>query len=99
MQSEAEAMRDAIGSGDITVEYNGEQVALDDTADIAADRRGHVQLALDLNMMRASFSLSQGPFDVTPTLSATFSPDATVTRGQYAFNAVNLFDRLSQSAE
>lgn len=99
MQSEAEAMRDAIGSGDITVEYNGEQVALDDTADIPADLRGHVQLALDLNMMRASFSLSQGPFDVTPTLSATFSPDATVTRGQYAFNAVNLFDRLSQSAE
>ena len=99
LQSQAEAMNAAIGSDDITVEYNGEQVALADTADIPAELRGHVQLALDLQLMRASFSLSQGPFDITPTLSATFSPSTAVTRGQYAFNAVNLFDRLSQSAE
>lgn len=99
LQEQAEAARDALGNDDITVAYNGEQVPVTDTADIPADMRGHVQLALDLQLIRVSFELEQGPFDLTPTVTATFSPNANVTRGEYTFSAVNLFDRMSQAAE
>jgi len=99
MEAEAEAARAALEGEAITVSNGDERVALTDDADINADMRGYVQLALDLQLMRASFSLSQGPFDLTPTLSAAFDANKNVDRGTFAFNAVNLLDRLNQVSE
>lgn len=99
LQAEAEAARVTLEDEPITVSNGGERVALSDDGDIEASLRGYVQLALDLQLMRASFSLTQGPFDLTPTLSATFDAEEDVDRGTFAFNAVNLLDRLNQAAE
>jgi hypothetical protein len=95
-ETEAEAARAALEDTTITVAFKGEQIALEDDADIPAELRGYVQLALDLQLMRASFRSTQGPFDFEPTIHAKFEPNLAVTRGAYAFNAVNLFDRYSQ---
>ena len=99
MEDEAEAARIALENEAITAARGDERVALDDDASIPAHLRGYVQLALDLQLMRASFLLEQGPFDFEPKLHATFNPSSSVTRGAYAFNAVNFFDRFSQAAE
>lgn len=99
LEAEAEAARIALENEPITASNGDERVALSDDADIDPALRGYVQLALDLQLMRPSFSLSQGPFDLTPTLSATFDGSSFVDRGTFAFNAVNLLDRLNQSAE
>lgn len=96
LESEAEAVREALESEAISVAYKDERVALDDDASIPLELRGHVQLALDLQLMRASFTLEQGPFDFEPTVHATFGPGEIVTRGAYAFNAINLLDRYTQ---
>lgn len=95
-EAEAEAARAALESEPITVAYKQERIALEDDADIPAELRGYVQLALDLQLMRASFRSTQGPFDFEPTIHAKFEPAVTVTRGAYAFNAANLLDRYSQ---
>ena len=99
LQDEAAAAEANLETRKITVTRRGELIELSDDADIPAELRGYVQLALDLNLMRAEFGLEQGPFDLEPTFTATFSPTDTVTRGEYAFNAANLFSRLSIIAE
>ena len=99
LEAEAEAARAALENGAITASRGDERVALDDDADIPAHLRGYVQLALDLQLMRASFALEQGPFDFEPTLHATFDASSNVKRGEYAFNAVNLLDRINQTVE
>lgn len=99
LEAEAEAARVALEDRAITVSFAGEQIALSDDSAVPAALRGYVQLALDLQLMRARFTSSQGSFDFTPTISAAFSPAGVVTRGDYAFNAVNLFDRLGQASE
>ncbi|MFC4559072.1 S8 family serine peptidase [Virgibacillus kekensis] len=71
-------------SGDVTVEYNGERVPIEDSSDIPEKLRGYVQLALDLNILNAKFDATQGPYDLEPTVTATFSPNKTVTRGDFA---------------
>lgn len=96
LEDEAEAVRAALENEPITVAFNDERVTLDDDADVPADLRGYVQLALDLQLMRATFTSEQGPFDFEPTIHARFEPAEIVTRGAYAFNAVNLFDRYTQ---
>lgn len=99
LEAEAEAVRAALEDEPITVAFNDERIALEDDTAVPAALRGYVQLALDLQLMRAEFSLSQGPFDLEPTLSATFAPADDAVRGRYAFNAVNLLDRFNQAAE
>jgi len=99
LQDEAETAEANLENRKITVTRGDELIELSDDADIPAELRGYVQLALDLNLMRAEFGLEQGPFDLEPTFTATFSPTETVTRGEYAFNAANLFNRLSIIAE
>ena len=79
-------------TGDVFATYDGERVKLSDSGAIPADLRGHVQLALDAGLLPAQFAVTQGRFDLTPTVTATFGPSATVTRADYAAAAVRLFD-------
>lgn len=99
LEAEAEAARGALETEAITVAYKDERITLDDDASIPADLRGYVQLALDLQLMRATFTSVQGPFDFEPTIHARFNAGNLVDRGSYAFNAVNLMDRLYQASE
>jgi serine protease AprX len=71
-------------TGDVTVQYKDSRVAVKDGANIPAHLKGYVQLALDLNILNASFSVKQGPYDLQPTVEAVFKPEAKVTRGDYA---------------
>ena len=83
--------------GPITVAYKDERVPLDDDGDVPDALRGHVQLALDLQIMHATFSLTQGPFDLEPTIHARFNPTTAETRAGYAFAASNWLDRFRQA--
>jgi serine protease AprX len=82
LQGEARAF-----SGDLTAFYDGKRIPLDDAASIPASLRGYVQLALDRGLINARFAVTQGPFDLQPTLHAYFDPSKTVTRGAYAVAA------------
>jgi serine protease AprX len=71
-------------TGDVTVQYKDSRVLVKDTASIPAHLKGYVQLALDLNILNATFSVKQGPYDLQPTVEAVFSPEKNVTRGDFA---------------
>jgi serine protease AprX len=72
-------------SGDtITVQYGDTRVAIHDAALIPAALRGYVQVALDLNILNAYFSVKQGLYDLMPTVEAKFDPFKNVTRADYA---------------
>lgn len=70
--------------GEVTVEYMGSALPVEDAADIPADLRGYVQYALALKIMHAHFQLEQGPFDLQPTVKAYFRPAQAETRAEYA---------------
>lgn len=69
---------------DLTVQYGNERIAIQDTSSVPVGLRGYVQLALDLNILNAYFSLKQGPYDLVPSMEAKFDPFKTVTRADYA---------------
>lgn len=71
--------------GPVRVAYLGQEIVLSDSDAIPAALRGHVQLALDLQIMQAFFELVQGPYDLQPTVRAYFQPDQKVTRAEYAW--------------
>jgi len=71
-------------SGPLTVLSDGRRVPIEDAAAIPTSLQGYVQLALDLGLINARFTVTQGPYDLQPTLKAYFDPAQTVTRGAYA---------------
>jgi len=83
-------------SGDVTVTVDGKQIVLADQGSIDPSLRGHVQLALDLALLPAKFSLVQGPFDLQPALKASFEPATAVKRGDYAAAAVRWYGVFQQ---
>jgi serine protease AprX len=87
LQGEARAF-----SGPLTAFYNGSRVAVEDAATIPAAMRGYVQLALDLGLLNARFTLTQGPFDLQPKPHAWFDPNQSVTRAAYAVAAGRYHD-------
>ena len=93
LQSEARAF-----SGTLTAFYQGQRIPVDDAATIPAGLRGYVQLALDQGLINARFTVTQGPFDLQPTLHAYFDPNKLVTRAAYAV-AAGRFLADYQSAE
>jgi len=95
LQTEAATAASNVENRAITVTFKGELIELEDDADIPAELRGYVQMALDLQLMRISYDLTQGPFELEPTLKASFDPNRDVTRGEYAFNAFNIFSILN----
>ncbi|MDQ3206332.1 MAG: S8 family serine peptidase [Pseudomonadota bacterium] len=74
-------------NGELTAFYAGQRVPVADAASIPASLRGYVQLALDLGLINARFAVTQGPFDLQPTLQAYFDPSKGVTRAAYAVAA------------
>ena len=60
---------------------------IEDAASIAPSLLGYVQLALDLGLINARFTVTQGPFDLQPTLHAWFDPSVGVTRAAYVVAA------------
>ena len=93
MQAQATAF-----SGSLTVFYDGKRIPIEDSASIAPALRGYVQAALDQGVINARFTVTQGPFDLEPTLHAYFDPGKTVTRAAYAV-AAGRFDAAYRSAE
>jgi serine protease AprX len=71
-------------SGDVTVRFDDKRIAIDDASQIPTHLRGYVQVALDLNLMNAHFSVHQGRFDLLPTIRASFHPAKNVSRAEYA---------------
>lgn len=80
LQSEAESRN----SQDVTVQYGDQRLPIEDAANIPEQFKGYVQLALDLNIMNAYFTVTQGPYDLSPTVHAVFKPSDKVTRGDFA---------------
>jgi serine protease AprX len=96
LQDVAEAIAASLGNDPITVEFNGEQVEVVDHDQIPGEFRGHVQLALDLSLMRVEFFIEQQSFSRNVTIGAWFHPLEATTRAEYALSAVHLFDQLRQ---
>ena len=87
----------AAASGDpLTVLSEGKRIPIEDAAAIPASLRGYVQLALDLGVINARFAITQGPFDLQPTLRAYFDPGQVVTRAAYAAAASRVFGVYAQ---
>jgi serine protease AprX len=80
LQAEAEARNDDT----LTVQYGSERIAITDASEVPSHLRGYVQLSLDLNILNAYFEITQGPYDLEPTVTATFKPNNNVTRGDFA---------------
>lgn len=78
--------------------YDGKRIPIEDSASIAPALRGYVQAALDQGLINARFTVTQGPFDLQPTLHAYFDPGKSVTRAAYAV-AAGRFDAAYRSAE
>lgn len=85
-------------NGQLTAFHDGKRIAVEDAASIAPSLRGYVQQALDQGLLNARFTVTQGPFDLQPTLHAWFDPSKTVTRAAYAV-AAGRFDAAYRSAE
>ena len=85
-------------SGALTAFYDGKRIPIDDAATIPAVLKGYVQLALDQGVINARFAVTQGPYDLQPTLHAYFDPGKLVTRAAYAV-AAGRFLADYQSAE
>lgn len=81
---------------DITVDYNGQSVVVTDLDNIPDNMKGYVQAAIQLSLLNVKFTVVQGEFDLTPQLTATFSPDFEVTRAEYALTAGRLFGQYFQ---
>ncbi|MFD2513512.1 T9SS type A sorting domain-containing protein [Pontibacter locisalis] len=67
-----------------TVEVDGTSYPIEDAAEIPEGLEGYVSVALELNLINAYFSLTQRPYDLQPTLHATFKPLQDVTRADFA---------------
>ena len=93
LQGQAQAF-----TGPLTAFYDGKRIPIDDAASIAPSLRGYVQLALDHGLINARFAVTQGPYDLAPTLHAYFDPGNTVTRAAYAVAAGRYMSHY-QSAE
>ena len=71
-------------NGTLSVSVDGKRIPIDDAPTIPANLRGYVQGALDAGLINARFTVTQGPFDLQPTLHAYFDPTKGVTRAAYA---------------
>ena len=85
-------------NGTLTVFSNGQRIAIEDATSVPASLRGYAQLALDQGLINARFAVTQGPFDLQPTLHAYFDPAKTVTRAAYAV-AAGRYQAAYQAAE
>ncbi len=83
----------SLNNSTITVPYRDTVITVDDASDIPSNLRGYVQIALNLNLINAYFSLTQGPTDIQPVIHASFKPMNTVTRGEFAVIITRTFSQ------
>ena len=89
----------AVGtSGPVTVLAGGQRIAINDAAQIPAGLAGYVQVALDMNIINAFYTLTQGPTDLQPVLQATFRPLQAVKRGDFAVIVTRTHDQWTMPA-
>jgi serine protease AprX len=88
---EAEAL--ALNGHQVTVNYAGQDIPIEDANQIPQGFEGYVQVALNLNLINAYYTVKQGPFDLQPTVHATFKPLQSVTRGEFAVIATRTHDQ------
>ena len=88
---------DSLAGTQVKVNYNSQVITLDDNNGIPANLRGYVQLALDLNLINVYFALTQGPYDLTPTMHASFKPDQTISRGDFAVITTRTFNEWTKA--
>ncbi len=74
----------------VTTVFLGETIEIEDSQDIVSEFKGYVQLAISLNLMQVNFTVEQGPFDLEPSISATFAPKQKVTRAETAYSVTQL---------
>ncbi|MBC8152306.1 MAG: S8 family serine peptidase, partial [Bacteroidetes bacterium] len=75
----------------VSVQVEGKSIPIDDAATIPAAMEGYVSIALELNLINAFFTSTQGAFDLKPVIRATFKPKQTVTRGEFAVIVTRTF--------
>ena len=88
---------DSLAGTQVKVYYNDKQIILSDNNDIPSNLRGYVQLALDLNLINAYFALTQGPYDLTPTMHASFKPNEVISRGDFAVIVTRTFNEWTKA--
>jgi serine protease AprX len=76
---------------EVTVQYKDERLPIEDASEIPAGLEGYVQVALDMNLVNAFFTLTQGPTDLEPTIHATFEPMKKVTRADYTVGMTRFY--------
>lgn len=81
-------------SGDITAIFGADRVVLGDQHMIPQELKGYVQLALDLGILNARFSVTQGLFDLEPTIHAHFEPSEVITRAAFAVAITRFYSAL-----
>ncbi len=79
-------------SGDLTIDYMGQQVAVVDADAIPEAYKGYVKVALDMSLMGVRFGIEQGPYDLEPTWVAYFNPEQLVTRADFAVLMSRTYD-------
>ncbi|HJQ23936.1 MAG TPA: S8 family serine peptidase [Blastocatellia bacterium] len=80
-----DAQAKALAGTTVTATYNGQTIAVDDNGSISPALRGYVQIALNDGILQATFTLTQGQFDLTPVLHAQVKPNDPVTRAWMAY--------------
>ena len=88
---------DSLAGTQVKVTFNSQVITLDDNADIPSNLRGYVQLALNLNLMNAYFTMTQGPYDLAPTMHASFKPNDIVSRGDFAVIVTRTFNEWTKA--
>ncbi|HET7522310.1 MAG TPA: S8 family serine peptidase [Bacillales bacterium] len=68
----------------VTVQYKDQRIPIEDADSIPKELKGYVQLALDLNILHAYFTVTQEPYATEPTIHAYFKPEKQMTRGDFA---------------
>lgn len=82
----------------VTVLYKGERIALDDAAEIPAGLEGYVQIALDLKLINAFYSLTQDPYSLEPVISASFKPLYEISRAEFAVIITRTFEHWEEAS-
>lgn len=76
----------------VTVTVDGKAIPVEDAKDIPAGLEGYVSVALDMGLVNAFYTVTQGPFDLLPQLHATFKPLQNVTRAEFAVIITRTYD-------
>ena len=85
--------------GTVSADFDGRSIPLSDADEISPELRGHVQLAITLGIQNVQFAVEQGPFDLEPTVTASYGPQNTVSRGAYAAAVSRFLNAYTAAAE